>query len=67
MRMLTAMTCAAPSRSPWPNRCASSTVVPMDRPVTAPVMICIVWLPVDTAEMSAAVPNVPAAQRSTAP
>ena len=45
----------------------SSTVTPMDRPVIPPMTICMVWLPVDTAEMSAVVPNRPTAHRSTAP
>ena len=52
-----------PSPSFWP----SSTVTPMARPVMTMVMVCMIWLPVDTAEMSAAVPNFPTTCRSTAP
>ena len=39
----------------------------MARPVLTTVTVRITWLPVETAEMSAAVPNFPTTCRSTAP
>ena len=60
---------AAPASSglPSPIFWPSSTVMPMARPVMTIVTVCMIWLPVDTAEMSAAVPNFPTTCRSTAP
>lgn len=52
-----------PSPSFWP----SSTVAPIDSPVTSEVTVCITWLPVDTADTSAGWPNWPTTIRSTAP
>ena len=47
----TARAAFSSSRSPmaWPI----STVPPMDSPSTAPVMVCMSWLPVATAETAA--------------
>ena len=39
----------------------------MARPVMTTVTVCTTWLPVETAEMSAAAPNFPTTCRSTAP
>ena len=41
--------------------------MPIARPVMTMVTVCMIWLPVETAEMSAAVPNLPTTCRSTAP
>ena len=65
--MLLPMMEPASSPLPWPNVWPSMTVVPMVRPVTTQVMVCISWLPVDTADTSAAVAKRPTIQRSTAP
>ena len=60
---------AAPASSGLssPIFCPSRTVMPMARPVMTMVTVCMIWLPVETAEMSAAVPNLPTTCRSTAP
>ena len=42
-------------------------VVPMARLLTRKVIVCMIWLPVETADTSAAVPNWPTTSRSTAP
>ena len=57
----------APPHFPSPIFCPSSTVTPMARPVMTTVTVCTTWLPVETAEMSAAAPNFPTTCRSTAP
>ena len=59
--------CPASSYFPSPIFCPSSTVTPMARPVMTTVTVCTTWLPVETAEMSAAAPNFPTTCRSTAP
>ena len=60
---------ARPPSSPRPSpmRWPSSTVTPMARPQITMVMVCRIWLPVETALMSAAVPKFPTTCRSTAP
>ena len=47
----------------WPVR----MVIPIANPVIMTVMDCMIWLPVETADTSAAVPNWPTTSRSTAP
>ena len=59
--------CPASSYFPSPIFCPSSTVTPMARPVMTTVTVRITWLPVETAEMSAAAPNFPTTCKSTAP
>ncbi len=59
--------CPASSGLPSPIFWPSSTVMPMARPVMTMVTVCMIWLPVETAEISAAVPNFPTTCRSTAP
>ena len=39
----------------------------MDSPVMTEVMVCMIWLPVETAETSAAAPNWPTMSKSAAP
>ena len=65
--MLLPMMEPASSPLPWPSVWPSMTVVPMVSPVTTQVTVCMSWLPVDTADTSAAVANFPTIHRSTAP
>ena len=51
----------------WPMERPSSTVLPIARPVTTPVMVCMVMLPVETAETAAASLKRPTTIRSTVP
>ena len=59
--------CPASSGFPSPIFRPSCTVTPMASPLITMVMVCITWLPVDTADTSAATPNWPTTSRSTAP
>ena len=52
---------------PWPSFWPINIVIPIASPVTVRVITCINWLPVETAETSAAWPNLPTTSKSTAP
>ena len=53
--------------SRMPMACPSCTVQPMVSPEMMPVMVCMVMLPVDTADTCAASANKPTTIRSTVP
>ena len=65
--MLVYIVLAAPSSSLSPILMPSSTVVPIVRPVHMPLIMSMVWLPVRTADTSAALLKRPTAHRSNAP
>ena len=50
-----------------PIACPISTVTPMERPVITNVTRFRTWLPVETPDRPAVVPNLPTTSRSTAP
>lgn len=52
---------------PLPRACPNRMVVPIARPLIITVIRCMIWLPVETADTSAAVLNRPTIKRSTAP
>ena len=58
---------AAFSFFPAPRACPIWMVVPMASPTIMNVIVCIIMVPVATAETSAAFPNCPTISKSTAP
>lgn len=65
--MLVPTMSAAFSFFPAPSDCPICIVVPIASPAMMNVIVCIIIVPVATADTSAAVPNCPTTSKSTAP